>query len=123
MTLGLRIKTLRKNKKMTQTQLAKAAGVSQATISDYERDQVPNPRSNKLLRIAAALETTPEFLVTGEGPINLSESASDEHSLLSAFSKLDTNAKAAVIAAAKAMAKPDAEDFFSSAAKKYRVPY
>ncbi len=104
MTLGLRIKTLRKNKKMTQTQLEKAAGVSQATISDYERDQVPNPRSNELLRIAAALETTPEFLVTGEGPININDAASDEHSLLSAFSKLDTNAKAAVIAAAKAMA-------------------
>jgi transcriptional regulator with XRE-family HTH domain len=104
MTLGLRIRTLRKNKKMTQTQLAKAAGVSQATISDYERDQVPNPRSNELLRIAAALETNPEFLVTGEGPANLKDAASDENSLLSAFSKLDTNAKAAVIAAAKAMA-------------------
>lgn len=53
MTLGLRIKTLRNNKKMTQFQLARLAGVSQATVSDYERDQVPNPRSNELMRIAA----------------------------------------------------------------------
>ena len=49
MTLGLRIKTLRNNKKMTQVQLARLAGVSQATVSDYERDQVPNPRSNELI--------------------------------------------------------------------------
>ena len=53
MTLGLRIKTLRNNKKMTQFQLARLAGVSQDTVSDYERDQVPNPRSNELMRIAA----------------------------------------------------------------------
>jgi len=104
MTLGLRIRTLRNNKKMTQTQLAKLAGVSQPTVSAYENDNVPNPRSSELMRIAAALETTPEYLTTGEGPESLSNAVSDERSLLSAFSKLSNPSRAALIAAAKAMA-------------------
>jgi len=103
MTLGLRIKTLRNNKKMTQVQLARLAGVSQATVSDYERDQVPNPRSNELMRIAAVLETTPEFLVSGEGPEHISNQASDHQALVDAFNKLP-DASAALIAAAQAMA-------------------
>ena len=38
MTLGLRLRKLRKDMELSQAKLAALAGVAQPTISDYERD-------------------------------------------------------------------------------------
>ena len=89
---------------MTQTQLAKKAGVSQATISDYERGVTKNHRAEELMRIAAALGTTPEYLLDGTGPESLRDAASDLDALVESFNKLSPASRAALIAAAKAMA-------------------
>ncbi len=103
MTVGLRIREKRKEMKLTQVQLAKLAKVSQATISDYENDVTTKHRADELMRIAAALRTTPEFLLEGTGPSDLSKSASDIDTLVDSFNKLNQNSRAALIAAAKAM--------------------
>ena len=89
---------------LTQTQLGKLAGVSQATISDHENDVAKKPRADELMRIAAALGTTPEYLISGTGPENLRDASSDESDLLAAFAKLTPSGRAALVAAAKAMA-------------------
>jgi transcriptional regulator with XRE-family HTH domain len=104
MTLGLRIRTIRKKMQMTQQQLAKKAGVSQATVSDYENDVTKNHRADELMRFAAALETTPEYLLEGTGPESIRNAASDLDTLVESFNKLSPASRAALIAAAKAMA-------------------
>lgn len=88
---------------LTQAQLAKNAKVSQPTISDYERGITTQPRADELMRIAAVLKTTPEYLINGTGPEQLSDAASDQESLIATFNKLNANSRAALIAAAKAM--------------------
>ena len=45
MTLGQRIRELREMHGLSQTGLAKKAGVSQATVSDYESDEVRDHRA------------------------------------------------------------------------------
>lgn len=106
MTLGLRLRKLRKEMKLSQAKLAALADVAQPTISDYERDATTKHRADELMRIAAALGTTPEYLKTGKGPEKLSDATSDKDALLEAFNKMDMNSRAALIAAAKAMAFP-----------------
>ena len=103
MTIGTRIREKRKEMKLTQVQLARLAGVSQATISDYENDVTTNHRADELMRLAAVLRTTPEYLKEGTGPQSLKDAESDAMSLLDTFNKLNQNSRAALIAAAKAM--------------------
>ena len=55
------------------------------------------------MRIAAALRTTPEYLIDGTGPEQLSEAATDQETLIETFNKLSKNSRSALIAAAKAM--------------------
>jgi transcriptional regulator with XRE-family HTH domain len=106
MTLGYRLRKLRKEMKLSQQKLAEMAGVVQPTISDYERDVTQKHRADELMRIAAVLGTTPEWLKTGKGPEKLADATSDKDVLIEAFDKMDTNSRAALIAAAKAMAFP-----------------
>jgi transcriptional regulator with XRE-family HTH domain len=65
-TIGARVRKLRKAKGLTQPQLASQVGIDQSTLSDIERGA--SIRAEVLLRLAAALEQTPEFIVTGEVP-------------------------------------------------------
>lgn len=58
------IKDLRKNKNLTQKQLAEKAGLSQSTISDIE-DGTKSPRLKTLDKIATALDIpTYELFIT-----------------------------------------------------------
>lgn len=60
-----RLKTARKNAKMTQAQLAKAVPISQGTISDLESGR--NKGTASLVKIAQALKVNAHWLATGEG--------------------------------------------------------
>jgi transcriptional regulator with XRE-family HTH domain len=103
MTTGLRIRKLREAMGMSQTELARAAKVSQATVSDYETDEIKHHRASVLMKLAAALGTTPEYLVTGDGAQTIESGATDEGAMLDAFRKLDEPRRFALIAAAQAM--------------------
>ena len=106
MTPGQRLRELRKAMVMTQKQLAKHAKVSQATISDYERDITTSHRADELMRISAILGTTPDYILSGKGSPRLKDADSDEGALMDAFGKLNDSSRAALIAAARAMAEP-----------------
>jgi transcriptional regulator with XRE-family HTH domain len=104
--LGDRIRKLREAKNMSQTELAKAAGVSQATISDAETGETKSGiRALTLLRIAAALDTNPEYLRTGKGPPDATLPTGTEADLLTLFGKLNQQNRDALVAAAKALAE------------------
>lgn len=53
--LGECIATLRKEKRLTQAEVAKSAGVSRALISDLESGQLHDPGVKKLFRILKVL--------------------------------------------------------------------
>ena len=65
MTIGERIKEIRKNRKMTQKQLAEAADVAVGTIQQYELGK-RQPRLEQLSKIALALDSTVSDFVDGD---------------------------------------------------------
>lgn len=56
--MGYKIKEKRKEKKMTQEELATKSGVSRATISGLENGTVRATSSKTLVKLARALDTT-----------------------------------------------------------------
>ncbi len=62
MTLGQHITTLRKDKKLSQSELGKKAGTSGDLIGRYERDEV-KPSIDVIIRIADALNVSIDYLV------------------------------------------------------------
>ena len=64
MTVGQRIFYLLEEKKMTQVEFSKRTGIATTTISDWRKKNT-NPGSEKIMQICAALEVTPEYLLSG----------------------------------------------------------
>jgi len=62
MTLGQHIIALRKEKKLSQSELGKRASTSGDLIGRYERDEV-KPSIDVIMRIADALEVSIDYLV------------------------------------------------------------
>lgn len=66
MTIGERIKKLRKSLNLTQKDFAKRAGISSASqICDFEKG-LRSPSSKTIIRIAKAFNINPNWLLTGE---------------------------------------------------------
>lgn len=66
MTLGERIKQVRTEKNMTQTELAKRIGVSKQAVYKYESGIVTNIPFTRLALIAAALDVSTNSLISTE---------------------------------------------------------
>lgn len=64
MPIGERIAALRKEKNISQVQLAKALEVSRQAVSKWEND-LTAPDTINLIRLADLLETDTEYLATG----------------------------------------------------------
>lgn len=64
MTVGERIFFLLKEKKMTQVEFSRRTGIATTTISDWRKKNT-NPGSEKIMLICAALDVSPEYLLTG----------------------------------------------------------
>lgn len=92
---------------MKQTELAEKIGRTQASISNLVTTSTRRPNAETLLRMAAALECSAEWLVRGEGnPFEISTvGRRAEKDLLDAFRNMDPQAQAALLAAAHAMKK------------------
>lgn len=70
MSIGERIMELRKEKDLSQGQLADMIGVSRQAVSKWENDSA-SPDTMKLIRLADALDTEIEYLATGKKPVYL----------------------------------------------------
>ena len=68
-SLGLRLRTARKLRKMSQVDLAKAAGVKQPSISELESGETKEISGPTLIAISSALAIRPAWLVTGKEPM------------------------------------------------------
>ena len=65
-TIGKNIKNLRLNQQKTLDDIAKKTGVSRQTIQRYESGVISNIPSDKIEKIATALNTTPAYLMGWE---------------------------------------------------------
>ncbi len=63
-TLGTRLKKIRRDKKMTQQQLADAIGVSKTSVIYWEKDE-NTPKHESLVLLAKTLNVTTEHLLYG----------------------------------------------------------
>lgn len=61
-----RIKKLRKDRQLTQEQVAKAIGIKQGAYTQLETGKT-NPSSSSLMGLARLYEVDPEWLMTGKG--------------------------------------------------------
>ena len=68
MSIGERITLLRKERNLSQGQLADALEVSRQAVSKWENDQ-SSPDTIKLIKLAEVLDTEVEFLSTGRKPV------------------------------------------------------
>lgn len=67
-SIGSRIKKLREERNMTQDDLAKIASVTRQTIFKYENELITNIPSDKIEKIAAALNVGPNVLMGWDIP-------------------------------------------------------
>ena len=84
MTIGEKIKQLREKNSIPQNSLAAICDVSKQTLYKYENGIVTNIPSDKIERIAKALNTTPAYLMgwdekTASNPIQSELSPKEEH--------------------------------------------
>lgn len=66
LTIGQRIRALRRSKKLTQVQLAKIAGVSSPAVTEWEKDSY-HPKAASLEAMANEFGVTVEYILTGKG--------------------------------------------------------
>lgn len=72
--IGQRIRDLRKQKRMSQTELAKSAGVSQTTVTAWETGKA-EPSSSAVARLADIFNVTTDYLL---GRPNKQETKKDD---------------------------------------------
>lgn len=68
--VGMRVRHVRELRGLTQVQLAKKAGVSQAAISELETGENRSPWGTNLVKIAQVLKVSPEWLASGKGQMD-----------------------------------------------------
>ena len=72
--IGKKIRDLRKQKRMSQTELAKSAGVSQTTVTAWETGKA-EPSSSAVARLADIFNVTTDYLL---GRPNKQETKKDD---------------------------------------------
>lgn len=75
-SLGLRLRNARKERKLSQVQLAKVTGLKQPSISELESGETKEISGPTLIAISDALNVNPSWLVTGKGQMEASPEAS-----------------------------------------------
>lgn len=63
MEIGDRIRRLRKDRHMTQEELAHMLGLQKSAIAKYEKGRVSNIKKATLLKMAEILEVSPSYLL------------------------------------------------------------
>lgn len=71
-----RLKSIMKDRKITQTELAKRTGIRQSSISDWLNDRY-EPKQDKVYIIAKALNVSPAWLLGYDENISTNEQSSN----------------------------------------------
>lgn len=99
--LSRKIRDLRALHGLTLEQIAQQVGVGRSTIRKWETGMIENMRRDKIAKLAAALHTTPAYLMGWEENVSLSAPAfslsADEKILIQKFRRLDERGRSAVL--------------------------
>lgn len=93
---GSRVQALRKAAGMTQAALASQIGRSTTAVTAWENDKRPPEGGHMLVRLAAVLNTSVDYLLTERRPAGLDEVIEGLEDLLAAARRLRVGAPAAV---------------------------
>lgn len=105
MNIGKRVRLRRKELGMTQVELASRAGITQSTLSSIENGDTSTPLGANLLRLAAALECSPNWLQTGKGSVTIQATDTTVSELNALVGGLDDQQKATLLAVANTLFK------------------
>jgi transcriptional regulator with XRE-family HTH domain len=103
-TVGTRIRALRLARGLTQDQLATSLDVSRSAVAQWETDRAGQLRGN-IMRIAASLGTTVEFLLQGELP--QADITGDELAMLRLYRACDPQDRSFLLRTARKLAAPN----------------
>lgn len=87
MCFGKRLEQLRKEKKINQSELAGRIGLTQQTISSYEKGK-NKPSMDILVRLAQEFGVTSDYLLHGNVANNESELTDEQKEFLNVFEKI-----------------------------------
>ena len=87
MTLGEKIRQLRKRNNVTQEEFAKLIGTHESHVGRYEKDQ-SNPTAHILKKIAQAFNVSADYLLFDKEETSLTAKIGDQE-LLDMFQELD----------------------------------
>ena len=66
MLFGEKVKQLRKEKGLTQTELAEAVGVTLRTVQNYEGKNLFPKNQDVVNKLCKVLDTTPDYLISDD---------------------------------------------------------
>lgn len=104
--LSWKIRDLRAQHGLTLEQVAQQVGVGKSTVRKWETGFIENMRRDKIAKLAAALHTTPSYLMGWTdsptiAPLPVSQPSMEltveEQGLIRKFRKLDERGKSAVL--------------------------
>ena len=125
MIIGERLKIARNNRGLSQSALARKAGITPSAISQIEAGLTKKPSSENLLPLASALNIDPNWLITGKGspsPVPLTTSPNiaanepaaiyggltpDERALLDKYRQMSEAQKTTAQTVVDALAQPN----------------
>ena len=102
LSVGARIRSLRRARGMTQDDLAIACGVSRSAVAQWETDRAGQLRGN-ITRIAEALDASIEHLLQGAPPT--ASATGDELAMLRLYRSCDPEDRAFLLRTAHKLAR------------------
>lgn len=134
MTVGERIKKIREEKNISQTELAKATNISKQNLYKYENNIITNIPSDKIEDIANCLKISPSYLMgwtQGETILKYEYDSDDikeelsnqEIAIISHYRKADTDTRLQVLADLSVLltAVPVGENMYQKLTKEQRM--
>lgn len=104
LSIGQRIRFLRGERGMSQAELARLIGITPQSLGGIELGKSKSPSAVTLLRLAAALDANPEWIIHGRGKCNLSDApGATTEEFIRVFEALSPEHQAALLAAAKSL--------------------
>lgn len=86
--LGFRLKLLRKNLALSQTELSEKMGVTQHSFSDYENSK-RFPDTRFLFKLRSLFKVNLNWLVNGEGPMFIEHNIKKSEQIAELSAKLE----------------------------------
>lgn len=92
--IGLKIRTIRKNSKLTLSELGQKVQLDESVVRRYEIGEIKNVSIDIIIKFATALHTTPTYLIGWEDEGN--NVSSHESTMIKKYRALDERGKQAV---------------------------